>query len=249
MCNVGGGVSCNTTCAQAECSAAGMVWRPENTSVHPYECCHRTQPAEATGTARPLKTDDDGSRQAWNGCAASDDNLLLLRQTLCQSIGTFSGFPECSLKARNLSAEGDWPNQAVCVPFNAVHRSDALCLLSSLCLHLFSSSSVLSVLCLSHNDLAAALPTHIHSLHYSLPATTLCEQQSFGKRERTSTADQSTACSTFRYMYDLLHALASPATCLNTTEAQRTVAFLSVVDPAKSPVRHVLPSMQRAAAT
>ena len=36
-------------------------------------------------------------------------------------------------------------------------------------------------------------------------------------------------------MYDLLLALVAPATCLNTTEAQRTVAFLSVVDAAKSP--------------
>jgi hypothetical protein len=36
-------------------------------------------------------------------------------------------------------------------------------------------------------------------------------------------------------MYDLLHALVAPDTCLNTTEAQRTVAFLSVVEPSKSP--------------
>ena len=36
-------------------------------------------------------------------------------------------------------------------------------------------------------------------------------------------------------MYDLLHALVAPNTCLNTTEAVRTAAFLSVVDPAKSP--------------
>lgn len=31
---------CNVICAQAECAAAKMVWRPENFSVHPYECCH-----------------------------------------------------------------------------------------------------------------------------------------------------------------------------------------------------------------
>lgn len=37
------------------------------------------------------------------------------------------------------------------------------------------------------------------------------------------------------YMYDLLRAFVSPDTCLNTTEAQRTAAFLSVVDPSKSP--------------
>ena len=34
---------CNVTCAMAECAnAKGMVWRPENYSVHPYECCHQT---------------------------------------------------------------------------------------------------------------------------------------------------------------------------------------------------------------
>jgi hypothetical protein len=37
------------------------------------------------------------------------------------------------------------------------------------------------------------------------------------------------------YMYDLLHALVAPQTCLNTTEAVRTAAFLGVVDPAQSP--------------
>jgi hypothetical protein len=95
---------------------------------------------------------------AAEGCVASDDNLVLLRNTLCQSIGAFPGFPHCRLgpggasgpKPGNLTAEGDWPNQAV-------------------------------------------------------------------------------------YMYDLLDALISPATCLNTSEARNTVEMLSVVDPAKSP--------------
>ena len=36
----GTGMTCNVTCAQVECAKAKMVWRPENTSVHPYECCH-----------------------------------------------------------------------------------------------------------------------------------------------------------------------------------------------------------------
>ena len=36
-------------------------------------------------------------------------------------------------------------------------------------------------------------------------------------------------------MYNLLNAMVSPATCLNTSEARRTADFLSVVDPAKSP--------------
>lgn len=36
-------------------------------------------------------------------------------------------------------------------------------------------------------------------------------------------------------MYNLLHAVVAPSTCLNTTEAQRTVAFLSVVSPSQSP--------------
>ena len=39
----------------------------------------------------------------------SDARLLLLRQTLCSSIGGFVG---CQLP-HNLTAEGDWPNQAV----------------------------------------------------------------------------------------------------------------------------------------
>ena len=58
---------------------------------------------------------------AAEGCVASDDNLVLLRNTLCQSIGAFPGFPHCRLgpggasgpKPGNLTAEGDWPNQAV----------------------------------------------------------------------------------------------------------------------------------------
>lgn len=36
-------------------------------------------------------------------------------------------------------------------------------------------------------------------------------------------------------MRNLLRAVVAPRTCLNTTEAQRTADFLSVVDPAKSP--------------
>jgi hypothetical protein len=55
------------------------------------------------------------------GCAASDANLVLLRNTLCQSIGAFPNFPDCKLgpggssgpKPGELTAEGDWPNQAV----------------------------------------------------------------------------------------------------------------------------------------
>jgi len=36
-------------------------------------------------------------------------------------------------------------------------------------------------------------------------------------------------------MGNLLHAIVAPSTCLNTTEARRTIDFLSVVDAAKSP--------------
>lgn len=32
--------TCDEACAQRECAAANMVWRPENYSVHPFECCH-----------------------------------------------------------------------------------------------------------------------------------------------------------------------------------------------------------------
>jgi hypothetical protein len=55
------------------------------------------------------KSDDN---ELNTSCAASDANLLLLRQTLCQSIGSFAGYPECKLP-NNLTAVGDWPNQAV----------------------------------------------------------------------------------------------------------------------------------------
>ena len=36
-------------------------------------------------------------------------------------------------------------------------------------------------------------------------------------------------------MGNLLHAIVAPSTCLNTTEARRTIDFLSVVEAAKSP--------------
>eukprot|EP01051_Picozoa_sp_SAG22_P015228 SAG22_NODE_1962_length_3242_cov_2.053452_2_plen_442_part_00 len=42
---------CDISCAKAECAAAGMIWKPENYSTHPYECCH-TAALEATETAR-----------------------------------------------------------------------------------------------------------------------------------------------------------------------------------------------------
>ena len=35
-------------------------------------------------------------------------------------------------------------------------------------------------------------------------------------------------------MRDLLTALVAPGTCLNTSQAEETLAFLNVVDPAKS---------------
>lgn len=37
--NRGAGAYCDLACAQSECAAAGMVWKPENYTVHPYECC------------------------------------------------------------------------------------------------------------------------------------------------------------------------------------------------------------------
>jgi len=45
--NRGNGLSCNVSCAQAECAAAGAkngeswYWKPENYSEHPYECCNK----------------------------------------------------------------------------------------------------------------------------------------------------------------------------------------------------------------
>eukprot|EP01048_Picozoa_sp_COSAG05_P009777 COSAG05_NODE_823_length_7122_cov_13.546917_5_plen_469_part_00 len=57
---------CNVTCAMAECaSAKGMVWRPENFTVHPYECCHGISPITVqvhlkSKGPKKLKTDDSG---------------------------------------------------------------------------------------------------------------------------------------------------------------------------------------------
>ena len=36
------------------------------------------------------------SAATGEGCAASDANLVDLRNTLCQSIGSFPGFPDCA---------------------------------------------------------------------------------------------------------------------------------------------------------
>eukprot|EP00039_Didymoeca_costata_P014603 m.237650 g.237650 ORF g.237650 m.237650 type:complete len:435 (+) comp16057_c0_seq35:117-1421(+) len=35
----GTNLTCNESCAQAECAKAKMYWKPENYSSHPYECC------------------------------------------------------------------------------------------------------------------------------------------------------------------------------------------------------------------
>lgn len=35
----GPGLYCNQECAKKECKTAGMYWKPENYSIHPYECC------------------------------------------------------------------------------------------------------------------------------------------------------------------------------------------------------------------
>jgi hypothetical protein len=34
-----GSPKCNVSCAEAECAAANMIWKPFNYSKHPYECC------------------------------------------------------------------------------------------------------------------------------------------------------------------------------------------------------------------
>jgi hypothetical protein len=70
----GTGMHCNVTCAEAECAKAKMVWRPENTSIHPYECCHtaaevprHTTTAAATAAGRERFLLDDG----WRFCGGS----------------------------------------------------------------------------------------------------------------------------------------------------------------------------------
>ena len=79
------------------------------------------------------------NRGAW--CAASDAQLTVSKQILCASLGSPCG--------GNMTAEGDWPNQAI-------------------------------------------------------------------------------------YMRNLVAALAAPSTCLNTTVARDTLAWLNVVDPSAS---------------
>ena len=38
---------CNLDCAEKECSSdPGMVWKPENYSIHPYECCQSKRPSK-----------------------------------------------------------------------------------------------------------------------------------------------------------------------------------------------------------
>jgi len=105
--------------------------------------------SSSTSTTITTTTTKHAPRSSYSHCAASDANLALLRETLCQSIGPFPDYPDCKLP-QNLTAVGDWPNQAV-------------------------------------------------------------------------------------YMYNLLATMVAPTTCLNTTEAQTTVAMLNIVDPAKSP--------------
>ena len=114
------------------------VWRVKAERAVTMVACVKTDDAAETNS---LKTGEHDSAP----CAESDARLLLLRQTLCSSIGGFVG---CQLP-QNLTAEGDWPNQAV-------------------------------------------------------------------------------------YMRDLLAAVVAPDTCLNTSQAEETIAFLNVVDPAKS---------------
>jgi hypothetical protein len=54
---------------------------------------------------------------ADGSCESSDANLVQLRATLCQSIGSWPGFPDCKLPGNcsrgypDCNAEGDWPNQ------------------------------------------------------------------------------------------------------------------------------------------
>ena len=47
-----GNVTCDEACAMAECAAAGMVWHPENYTVHPFECCRRNSTHRSGASAR-----------------------------------------------------------------------------------------------------------------------------------------------------------------------------------------------------
>jgi hypothetical protein len=51
------------------------------------------------------------SAATGEGCAASDANLVDLRNTLCQSIGSFPGFPDCASPGIHL-----WPYKTLNLP-------------------------------------------------------------------------------------------------------------------------------------
>ena len=58
-------ISCNITCAKAECAASHGRWAPKNYSHHPFECCGAT-----TLRSQPLKADDSmcpNNRRLYNG--------------------------------------------------------------------------------------------------------------------------------------------------------------------------------------
>ena len=49
-------ITCNVSCAQAECEASHGRWVPQNLSVHPYECCGvRKSPLENGDVVLPRK--------------------------------------------------------------------------------------------------------------------------------------------------------------------------------------------------
>ena len=49
------GVKCDVSCAEAECAAASMFWRPENYTTHPYECCLKPTPPISPSSPIPAR--------------------------------------------------------------------------------------------------------------------------------------------------------------------------------------------------
>ena len=94
--NRGNGLSCNVSCAQAECAAAGAkngeswYWRPENYSEHAYECCNKyvhspnqpdSQPAPLCASSTSLFLSS-----LWHTLAHSDSVSVCVSLSLCLSL-------------------------------------------------------------------------------------------------------------------------------------------------------------------
>ena len=90
------GLVCNTSCAEAECTAdPNWYWRPENYSRHPFECCNRTAMLPGTPAAPAPAPPPATRRQASIVCAGGSGSAPLnSKVSSCPVAGTEG--TECS---------------------------------------------------------------------------------------------------------------------------------------------------------